>query len=67
MLKYDLQAGGIDWSVRLDAFNLLDNHHVLWVDGLAEWTVNGVPNDNWGEPATFQAPRSVRLGFAMSF
>jgi outer membrane receptor protein involved in Fe transport len=67
MLKYDLQAGGIDWSVRLDAFNLLDNHHVLWVDGLAEWTVNGVPNDAWGEPATFQNPRTVRLGFALSF
>jgi hypothetical protein len=67
MLKYDLRAGGIDWGVRVDVFNLLDNHDVLWVDGWAEYPVNGVPNDTYGEPATFQNPRTVRLGLSMSF
>ena len=67
MLRYDYQAAGIDWNVRLDVFNIFNNQNVERVSVWAENTSNGVPEVNYGEPEYYQAPRSVRLGFGMNF
>jgi outer membrane receptor protein involved in Fe transport len=67
LLKYDFPGLGIDWTIRLDAFNLLDSHAVNWVYQFAENPVNGVPSDGYGEPFLYQPPRTVRLGFALTF
>ena len=67
MLKYDFQALGIDWNVRLDAFNALNNQNIARVLVSAEGTWNGVPYENYGEPQHYQRPRTIRLGFGLNF
>lgn len=67
LLKYDFRALGTDWNVRLDGFNVLNSHDVLRVEHMAETPENGVARDDYGEPRTFQSPRSVRLGFGVTF
>ena len=67
MLNYDFQALGISWNVRLDAFNVLNNQNVVRVDVRAERSGSGVPRETYGEPQYYQRPRTVRLGFGLSF
>jgi len=67
MLRYDFQTLGIGWNVRLDAFNVFNEHSVLWVQEAAELSSNGVPLEDYGEPGGFQSPRTIRLGFGLSF
>ena len=67
LLKYDFPGFGIDWTMRLDVFNLLDSHAVDWVYSFAEDPTNGVPDVGYGEPLSYQPPRTVRLGFALTF
>jgi len=66
LVKYDFEAVGIDWSVRVDVFNLLDNDAVVEV-GEYSGTDSGSPDLSFGQPFYHQAPRRVRLGFSMSF
>ena len=67
LVKYDFQAVGIDWFVRLDAFNVLNNQNVVRVNVFAERPSNGVPWDDYAEPDYYQSPRTVRLGFGLQF
>jgi hypothetical protein len=67
MLKYDFRLGGIDGTLRLDGFNVLNNHNVVRVDVRAERSGSGVPRETYGEPQYYQPPRTVRLGFGLSF
>jgi hypothetical protein len=65
-IRYDLRAAGADWYARLDVFNMLDNDAVTKVDEVAEERTLQ-PNPDYLRPRFFQAPRSVRLGFGVSF
>ncbi len=67
MLKYDFRALGISWDVRLDGFNIFNEHNTQWVDVAAERAANGVPNEYYGEPIIFQPARTIRLGFGLAF
>jgi hypothetical protein len=64
--RYDFRFAGAGWYVRLDAFNLLDNAAVTKVEEVAEERTF-VTNPDYLEPRFFQAPRTVRLGFGVSF
>jgi hypothetical protein len=66
LLRYDFKAAGINWWIRADAFNVFNNSGVIEVDEAGEyWWYE--PNQNYGQPVYYQAPRTVRLGFGMSF
>jgi len=65
-VKYDWQWLGAAWNVRVDAFNVTNNHSVEIVDDFAE-RMNAQPNPEYLLPRYFQPPRSVRLGFGVSF
>ena len=67
LLKYDFEAAGITWSTRLDVFNVTDNSGVDRVWMQAELASNGVPDVNYLQPTYYQAPRTVRFGFGLSF
>jgi hypothetical protein len=66
MLRYDFRAAGIDWFVRAETFNVFHNQTVTEVDEIGEWGC-GTPNETHGFPTAFQRPRTVRLGFGLSF
>lgn len=67
MARYDFPTAGLDCYVRLDAFNVLNDHVALWVVGAAELPENGVPVVEYGEPTYFQPSRAVRLDLGLSF
>ena len=67
MLKYSFAAVGLDWQFRVDVFNVYNNSSELWVQHFAENAGNGIPRDTYGLPEFYQAPRSVRFGFGLSF
>jgi hypothetical protein len=67
MVKYAFTAAGLDWNVRVDVFNVTNNAAEEWNYIFAEQSWNGVPYEHFGEPQFFQAPRSVRFGFGLSF
>jgi hypothetical protein len=67
MLKYALSIGGLDWNVRVDVFNVFNNHAELWNYEWAENGSNGVPDEHFGETEYYQNPRSVRFGLALNF
>jgi outer membrane receptor protein involved in Fe transport len=67
MVRYTFSAVGLEWQVRADVFNVFNNDSELWVQHFAEDTGNGIPQDTYGLPEFYQAPRSVRLGFGLSF
>jgi outer membrane receptor protein involved in Fe transport len=67
MLKYAFDAAGFEWFFRADVFNVFNNDAEIWVDQLGEDPGNGVPNEYFGLPVYYQAPRSVRFGFGLSF
>jgi outer membrane receptor protein involved in Fe transport len=67
MLKYDFRLAGMDCNLRLDAFNALNNQNVVRVEVVAENRRTGVPREYHGEPRYYQPPRTVRLGFGLSF
>jgi hypothetical protein len=48
-------------------FNLFDTHGVLVYNDWAEDAGNGEPDEDYGEPYYYQAPRSVRFGLRLSF
>jgi len=66
MVKYDFRLAGLDWNVRLDIFNLLDNDSVTYYSETAG-TASGTPDASFGEPIYQQTPRRVRLGFGLTF
>ena len=66
LLRYDFTAAGINWWVRVDAFNVFNNSAVTEVDEAGEyWWFE--PNEHYGQPEFYQAARTVRLGFGLSF
>jgi hypothetical protein len=65
-MRYDLRALGADWKLRLDAFNVFDNDTVTEVDERAELS-NFQTNPSYLMARHHQSPRSVRLGFGVSF
>ena len=67
MLKYDLSTLGAGWNVRVDVFNVFDAQNALWESFVAEYPSNGDPYEGYGEPFGYQPPRTVRLGFGVSF
>jgi outer membrane receptor protein involved in Fe transport len=67
MLVVDFPALGVDWTLRLDAFNAFNVHQVSWPYPIAEDPANGAPEAGYGEPYLYQAPRSVRLGCGLRF
>jgi len=67
LLMYSFRSLGVDWNVRLDAFNVFNNQNVVRVWLVAEDPYNGVPVDGYGDPEYYQPPRTVRLGFGLSF
>lgn len=66
MVRYGFSAAGLQWEIRADAFNVLDNDGVVKVDETAE-TGSGAPSSTYRDPLYHQQPRSVRLGFGLSF
>jgi hypothetical protein len=50
----------------VDVFNVFNNHRVERVNQVAEME-NGAANPYYLEPLWYQRPRSVRLGFGLSF
>jgi len=66
MLRYEFESLGANWNVRVDAFNLLDNQAAVQVDEVAE-LITFEPNPSYRQPRYYQPPRSVRLGFGVSF
>jgi outer membrane receptor protein involved in Fe transport len=66
MLKYDFRVGGADLNVRLDVFNLFGNDSVSEVDEDGDHD-NGNPNPTFMLPEKYQSPRTVRIGFGLSF
>jgi outer membrane receptor protein involved in Fe transport len=67
MLRYDIEAAGQHWNLRLDVFNLFANQAVTQVDDRAELSGVERPNPSYMQPRYFQSPRSVRLGVGLSF
>jgi hypothetical protein len=66
MLGYDFRALGADWKLRLDAFNVFNNDTATEVNDVAElYTFE--PNPSYLMAQNHQPPRSVRLGFGVSF
>jgi len=65
-VKYDFRTAGIDWWVRLDVFNLLDNDAIVYY-GEYSTTHSGTPYPSFGQPIYYQEPRRVRFGFGVSF
>jgi len=66
MAKYDFRIGGFDWFARLDVFNAFDNDATLEVNEEAEDT-SFLANPSYLMARYYQSPRSVRLGFGMTF
>jgi hypothetical protein len=64
--RYDFAALGVAWYARLDVFNVFDNDEVVQIEDVAE-DEYFVPNPNYLEPRFFQPPRSIRIGFGVSF
>jgi hypothetical protein len=56
----------VAWYAHLDVFNVFDNDEVVQIEDVAE-DAYFVPNPNYLEPRFFQPPRSVRIGFGVSF
>ena len=67
LFEYEFETADITWSARLDVFNVTDNSDVDRVWMQAELATNGVPDANFLQPTYYQAPRTVRLGFGLSF
>lgn len=67
LLEYVFSAGGIDWTARLDAFNVANGSAVDRVWMQAERADNGVNDVNYGLPTYYQPPRTVRFGIGASF
>jgi len=66
MIRYDFQAAGLDWNVRLDVFNLFGGEGVVYY-GEESSNDAGAPEPSFGEPIYYQEPRRVRIGFGVRF
>ncbi len=69
MLKYDFRWG-VDWSVRLDLFNVFNNQATVEVNEFAEqdsWPPDYVLDPTYGETKTHQSPRTIRIGVGFTF
>ncbi|MEM9556208.1 MAG: TonB-dependent receptor [Acidobacteriota bacterium] len=64
--RYDFELGATDLSLRFDVFNAFDDDTVVEVVETAE-TASGAADQNYLEPTSFQRPRTVRLGLAITF
>ncbi len=60
------RVAGVKWWVRADAFNVFNNASVTEVDEAGEYSWFE-PNEHYGQPMFYQAARTVRLGFGLSF
>lgn len=78
--RYDMQIQETDVTFRLDVFNVFDNDTHTEVNEVAErfagyegvdygygLIARGQPNEFYGLPTSFQAPRSVRLSAEIKF
>jgi hypothetical protein len=65
-LGYTIRALGAEWQLRLDVFNVFNNDAAAEVNQIAE-RENFEGNPSYLLPQIYQEPRSVRLGFAVSF
>lgn len=65
-LRYNFRVWNADWNVRLDVFNAFDNDTITDLDEEAEDT-SYLPNPSYLMGQYFQSPRSVRIGFGVSF
>jgi len=78
--RYDMQIQETDVTFRLDVFNVFDNDTHTEVNEVAERfagyegvdygygvIARGQPNEFYGLPTSFQAPRSVRLSAEVKF
>jgi hypothetical protein len=66
MVRYDFQAAGIDWNVRMDVFNLFNqqsSNEVREFSGTATFGIDA----GFLETTHYQPPRTVRFGFGLSF
>lgn len=54
-------------TLRADVFNLTNSQAVQQIDELGDLDVTGTPNPSYGQPTLYQTPRSVRLGFDITF
>jgi len=64
---YTFNLADIDMKLSLDVFNLFNIQEVLTVDEHYTTTTESTRNVFYGSPMTYQAPRSVRLGFEARF
>jgi outer membrane receptor protein involved in Fe transport len=66
MVRYSIGFGKVTMDLRLDVFNIFDNHAVVRVDEVGELS-NGEANPYYGEAVEHQTPRQVRIGIGASF
>jgi hypothetical protein len=66
MARWDFRFGGLDWSLRLDVFNVFDQHAVTEVVERAE-DDTGAANPYYGMTTANQTARRVRIGMGLSF
>jgi outer membrane receptor protein involved in Fe transport len=66
MLRYDFPLGNTDWYVRVDAFNVFTQTPITEVDEDAQ-DESFLANPSYLMPRYYQPPRSVRLGFGLTF
>jgi hypothetical protein len=66
LVRYDFAVAGLDWWVRADAFNVFNNSTTTEVDeGGERWWFT--PNPTYGFTTAYQAPRTIRVGFGVTF
>jgi len=66
MARYSIQLGKVTLDLRLDVFNVFDNHAVVQVDEFGD-LATGEANPTYGKATEYQSPRRVRLGVGVSF
>lgn len=66
MGRWDFRLAGLDPNLRLDVFNVFDNHAVTEVAERAE-DDTGAANPYYGKTMANQTPRRVRIGMGLSF